>query len=405
MVVIEETVSQPQVEANVEEDMVDDSLENKEEALACLKEGKRNLLCKDIPAAVSCLADACKLMSAECGEKAPECGETYYFYGKALLELARLENVVLGNALTGVPKEDAYDGSTQIEDPDLMTDEERIEIEEKVDLALVENLENCQLAENPLLMKEVANVDEQVANEDVAGSPSKKGSDVPITELDDKVVEEDDEDSDEDDCEHLDEENADVHIAEAEEDPSNLQLAWEVLELSKIICKEQLDTKKELSTETKAALEKRYCDTYLLLSEVSVESGNYYQAVGDLKLCLERQKTLLPADSRNIAGTLYHLGVALGFYKNYDEALMSLDASVSVLTNRMANLEGKAGTQLKNEATEIKALIPEVRAKIVDIKDIKEEADRKAVEFYKIGGKTVNDKPVSTIPVKKVAAM
>ena len=76
-------------------------MDSKAEALDCLMEGKRHLLCKDIPAAVSSLADACKLMASECGEKAPECGEAYYFYGKALLELARLENVVLGNALSG----------------------------------------------------------------------------------------------------------------------------------------------------------------------------------------------------------------------------------------------------------------------------------------------------------------
>merc|ERR1712215_180086 len=208
-------------------------------------------------------------------------------------------------------------------------------------------------------------------------------------------------------CEHVDEENAAaVHEAKAEEEPSSLQLAWEVLELSKLICKEQLDNvaKKELDDATKAALEKRFCDTYFLLSEVSVESGNYYQAVEDLKLCLKRQKTLLPADSRNIAETLYYLGVALGFHKNYDEALMSLDAAVSVLESRMLNLKEKAGTQSKNETTEIKALLPEVKAKIVDMKDLKAESSRKAAELYIIGGKKIGSpsKPVSNIPVKKV---
>jgi len=33
------------------------------------------------------------------GDTAPECAEVFFYYGKALLELARQENEVLGNAL------------------------------------------------------------------------------------------------------------------------------------------------------------------------------------------------------------------------------------------------------------------------------------------------------------------
>ena len=66
---------------------------------------------------------------------------------------------------------------------------------------------------------------------------------------------------------------------------------------------------------------------------------------------------------------------------------MSLEAAVSVLVKRLDNLKEMAGTQSKNETTEIKALMPEVTAKITDMKDMKAETGRKAAELYHIGGK------------------
>ena len=55
----------------------------------------------DIPLAVTTLGEACELHSNVFGETAAEMGEVYFYYGKALLEMARLESGVLGNALDG----------------------------------------------------------------------------------------------------------------------------------------------------------------------------------------------------------------------------------------------------------------------------------------------------------------
>ena len=66
---------------------------------------------------------------------------------------------------------------------------------------------------------------------------------------------------------------------------------------------------------------------------------------------------------------------------------MSLDAAISVLNLRLDNLKEKTGSVTKNEATEIKALLPEVKAKLADLKNMKVETDRKTAELYQIAGK------------------
>merc|ERR1719228_1888803 len=331
-------------------------------------------------------------MSAECGEKAAECGEAYYFYGKALLVMGRLENLVLGTALEGVPQCEDVESSPQVEDPDKLTDEERNEVEEKVDEALEENLDICEKTESPLLSKEAAATDFSVPNEE---------SPVTTEEVDEKTADsQDEEHGTEDECEHADASSAAVHEAKAGEEPSNLQLAWEVLELSKLICLEQLEiAKKDLAlSKTVAALEKRACNTYLVLAEVSGESGNYGQALEDLKICLEKQKALLPIDSRNIAGTHYQIGVALGFSKMYDEALKSLDDAISVLNDRMVNLSGQTGSESILEVAEIVAVVPEIEVKIADLKDMKEGYVKFVSEAK---GTTVGSKTAHAIPVKR----
>ena len=76
-------------------------------------------------------------------------------------------------------------------------------------------------------------------------------------------------------------------------------------------------------------------------------------------------------DCRNIAVTHYQLGVALGFDKKYDEAITSLETAATVLNNTMGKLKEKAGRMAKMEVAEIEALMPEIKAKIADIVDMK----------------------------------
>lgn len=66
-----------------------------------LAAGKRALLVQDPNGAVTSLETASEKFGKIYGETGKECGEPYFYYGKALLELARVEAGVIDNGLEG----------------------------------------------------------------------------------------------------------------------------------------------------------------------------------------------------------------------------------------------------------------------------------------------------------------
>ena len=91
--------------------------------------------------------------------------------------------------------------------------------------------------------------------------------------------------------------------AEDEDDLSNLQRAWEMLEMSKVIYLKHL----EADVPNKEAVELKLSDTYETLGEVSIENEDYPHAIEDLTTSLKLRQKLLPEDSRLIAETHYQV--------------------------------------------------------------------------------------------------
>merc|ERR1712113_1218203 len=151
------------------------------------------------------------------------------------------------------------------------------------------------------------------------------------------------------------------------------------------------------------------------------------QAVEDLSICLDKQKAVLPDDSRNIAVTYYQLGVALGFDMKYDEAVTTLEKAIGVLKKRIDNLINKTESvdeskkddvfyTREKEIAEIESLIPEIKEKIADTVEMKEENNRKIAEVKEQMGfgsssfgsdpgagssGTSGAKPISSISIKR----
>jgi len=348
----------------------------RKEAMNHFMAGKRHMLVRDTPAALDSLAMSCEMISKTFGESSTECADAYFHYGRALLEMSRMESDVLGTALEGIPEEE----DEKVEDSEVITDDQKEEIATQVRDALDENF--------------------QTHEEQIALLTDGHTSQMPESD------EEEAEEAMETDVEKM---PVEAEKVEDEEEPSNLQHAWEMLELAKVIYMKKMEAEKE--TASKAEFERKICETFISLGEVSMENENFEQAVEDFTACLTRRVATLPKDSRSIAEIHYQLGVALGFSSRFEEAVKSLNAAIDVLTMRITHLaeriESKDETRVHDaeytrdkEMTELETLIPEIREKIADTNEMKAESMKaEATTGFTAG--TTGEKPVTTISAKK----
>nr|XP_046263526.1 histone-binding protein N1/N2-like [Scatophagus argus]XP_046263527.1 histone-binding protein N1/N2-like [Scatophagus argus] len=367
-----------------------------EDANKLIGAGKKHLVMGKVVEAVSALQEACGMLAKKYGDTADECGEAFFWCGKALLDLARMENSVLGNALEGVPEEEEADGEKpkdsnidSTENIDEKTrDELRIQVydamaEKKDEQKKTENAEKVEEEQNGDVEKAEAGDDQQSTvkkdEEETEFSGSKSESEdkteedkEAAKESGDKEEEEaedgDDEDGDdvemEGDAEEQGEGEDTAEKDSEDEEVGNLQLAWEMLEVAKVIYKRK-ETKEEQLMAAQA---------HLKLGEVSAESGNYTQALEDFQECLKLQMKHLDPDSRLLAETHYQLGLTYSLNLQYSQAIEELNSSISVIKSRLDKLkelldkaeDPEALPEERKEMDELKALLPEIQEKVED---------------------------------------
>merc|ERR1711937_203893 len=138
----------------------------------------------------------------------------------------------------------------------------------------------------------------------------------------------------------------------------NLELAWQMFELAKVIFSKAGNLTKE-------------CESLTFLGEVSLENSNFKQAVEDLTLCLTKRIKALPADSRYIAETHYQLGVAQAHCAEYASAEKNLAAAVTVLNTRIATLKKmESSDNITKELAELTLLCTEIKERTADHKEM-----------------------------------
>jgi len=340
--------------------------------------GYRNFIAGDYPEAADALQEVCRFNSEKFGEKDDKCADALLLYGRTLLELGRAENCVLGNALKGW-REIEYDSqenieSEQFENPEKVSPDEREKLRNDVNEA----------------MAETDTIDEEPASKDTSDEKSEEKSEDKKMETEESKPEEKKEEGKQEEKKEAAEEpmstdKMDTETSEAKEEPTkeeqdslaedpdsmpSLQLAWEIIELARVIFKQREESMER---------DIKISECYLRLGEVSLEIESYANAVGDFLECQALQKKHFDKVDRRIAETHYHLGVAYSYQKRHDsakehfsEARKIIDERIDSLTLKFDELCEKDGpiaeqNELTNEIAQLKDLLPDLNSKLEDI--------------------------------------
>ncbi|CAH8678379.1 unnamed protein product [Schistosoma rodhaini] len=334
-----------------------------------ITQGRRDLVCGDISKAVDNFQKACETLSTIHGDFHEALAVPNLLYGTALLELSRIESSVIGNALDGIPdpvKDDSESDNEIIEPgPELtnaMCEEDNQENSEtKEDGAPSEDIE--AVGGNDAPSKDI----EAVSRNDTAVD---NPTDDAVEEAEDGESNESEGDEPEDQDE-LQNNPTDSEAAKCDDegDVSNLQIAWEVIEVAKKLFSQKDDEESKLNVAE--CLEK--------LGEISREKEDYDQAVMDLKECLEIRTAILGQKDRRVAESHYQLGTTYAVSGDLEDASSSFKASVECLKLLVEDIrskieavdqkDGEKKELLQVTLKEIELLIPDVQSRCADIEE------------------------------------
>ncbi|KZC05719.1 Nuclear autoantigenic sperm protein [Dufourea novaeangliae] len=172
----------------------------------------------------------------------------------------------------------------------------------------------------------------------------------------------------------------DIEKEDEEDEVNNLQVAWEVLELAKLVLLKRGEPGWKL-----------LADAYRLLGEVAMEGGNFQGALNDLNKCLKLLQQIEPREPRAIAEIHYQLALAHSLGNEFDSSIEEFNKATELLEARIKELEEikeppkteDSFYTVEGEIQELKELLPEIREKISDMKDFKQEACKLVIEGIK----------------------
>lgn len=326
-------------------------------------------------------ARAAEMQAEFNGEMSPENADILFLYGRSLFKVGQSKSDVLGGAPGGEqkapkaakPKKEAAESSAAAPSGDNATSEAEQIAEEKV-AYVAKNVTGSGLEDGDKL------------------SDEKK----PLFQF---TGDENFEDSDEDA-----EGEGDGEEGEEEED-DDLAVAFEVLDLSRVLFEKALEQPDDSEGKGKEAdqgdspavrhVKERLADTHDLLAEISLENEKYPLAINDARSSLKYKTELYPEESEIRAEAHFKLSLALEFASVTSDAETKDDAPKTVdqgLRDEAAAELEKAisSTKLKLQNEEVNLVTlhaPEEnedsRKKIADQREIIAEMEQRLLELRK----------------------
>jgi tetratricopeptide (TPR) repeat protein len=319
-----------------------------------LSNGKRYLACGENQEAADCFEEACGQLAEIHGQTGKELAEPYFLYGKALLEVGRQESGVLG---AGVPTEaddddDSEGGSEDEEEPEKKGEPSTRPGETK----------NASPSKKE-------QTDEHMETED-QGDQKQEDSCVPTSKEQGSSPK--DQETDQAGTSGIVDAPEDPTVKEGEAglddtaDVPTMQVAWEVLELARII--------HEKDGQDKNAL--KLAEIHILLGEINMESDNQEEAAEDFRKALRIRTDHLTEDDRSIAECHFQLGMVYTLSKSFDQAVEAYEFAKSVLKKKLESLRTSQSTSDTdaNEIKELEGILPDIDVKIEDVLEMKKLA-------------------------------
>ena len=296
-------------------------------------QGKRSLVIHDFKNAVTNLEEATMMFDQIYGVGSEKNGDCYLNYGIALFELSREESGVL-------------DGVVQ--NQQLNVEEEETEDEDDEETEGDEEEEDSKTDLNGIETKVNGN---EISAEVAQGSSSQNGQEMASQE-DEPIP-------------GTSNGEATEGSQEVEAEPTNAEIAWEVLTLARDCFAKTADQCSQDKLKLAEALQ--------TMGEISLEWENFESARDLFEESLSLKKEVLPSEDRSIAESYYQIGISYSFLKEIERANDCFRLAIGVIESRIEVLKKEhllTGDSSKMaEVSELESLLPDMSAKIEDSRD------------------------------------